>query len=49
MSGCGPQFRHRTPEGAQGLTTENCTRAAIEGRLKSLKSIVTEGAGELTT
>src|SRR5499427_10464840 len=30
-SGCGPQFRHRTPEGAQGLTTENCTRAAIEG------------------
>src|SRR6266566_5145816 len=22
-SGCGPQFRHRTPEGAQGLTTEN--------------------------
>src|SRR5512132_3716221 len=21
-SGCGPQFRHRTPEGAQGLTTE---------------------------
>src|SRR5262245_9050137 len=28
-SGCGPQFRHRTPEGAQGLTTENCTRAAL--------------------
>src|SRR6266511_5376480 len=26
-SGCGPQFRHRTPEGAQGLTTENCTQA----------------------
>src|SRR6516165_9270900 len=29
-SGCGPQFRHRT-QGAQGLTTENSTRAAIEG------------------
>src|SRR6516225_6926461 len=33
-SGCGPQFRHRTPEGAQGLTTENCTRAAIEDRYR---------------
>src|SRR5512139_3233003 len=29
-NGCGPQVRHRTPEGAQGVTTENRTRAAIE-------------------
>src|SRR5258707_15415399 len=48
-SGCGPQFRHRTP----GRRARLNNRELHEGRyrrvrLKSLKSIVTEGAGELT-
>jgi hypothetical protein len=39
-SGCGPQFRHRTPEGAQGRELHEGRYRRV--RLKSLKS------GELT-
>src|SRR5262245_18627122 len=45
-SGCGPQFRHRTPEGRARLNNRELHEGRYRRvRLKSLKSIVTEGAG----
>src|SRR5262245_52726953 len=39
-SGCGPQVHPRTPEGAQGLTTENCGPRRSYVRWSNFVSIV---------
>src|SRR5690242_21745436 len=36
-SDCGPQFRHRTPEGAQGLPTENARGPLSKGTAQVLE------------